>query len=193
MESYTEDNQRESDNLMNIVAVVYGVAITIALSTHPDTLLHPVSASELIPSLALLAAVLLAAFSFFSYVLAIGGSKPYDVAWTPQSPSVKWFAVIRFAVDLMLAGLYVHLLLAAVSIEAGPNSKPKLADFVFAFVLVFGGAVIVRRVRRNQWSLVSLGASVCFASYLVPDQKQNRDPQYRPCHRSHTARGCPVL
>jgi hypothetical protein len=72
MESYTETNQRESDNLMNIVAVVYGVAITIALTMSGDAILDPVSAAELIPSVALLAAVLLTAFSFYSYVLAIG-------------------------------------------------------------------------------------------------------------------------
>jgi len=60
----------------------------------------------------------------------------------------------------MLAGLYVHLLLTAVNIGPGPNAKPKLANFAFAFVLVFGGAVIVRRVRRNQWSFVSLGATI---------------------------------
>jgi hypothetical protein len=157
MESNPEYNQRESDNLMNIVAVVYGVAITIALSMRPNALLHPVSAAELIPSVALLAAVLLTAFSFYSYVLAIGGDKPYDVAWTPDSS--KWFGIIRFVVDLVLAGLYVHLLLTAVDIETGPNTKPKLADFVFAFVLVFAGAVMVRLVRRGQISGVALIAT----------------------------------
>lgn len=150
----TEENQRQSDNLMNIVAVVYGVAITIALSTSPDILLHPGSAAELIRSVALLAAVLLAAFSFYSYVLSIGGDKPYNVSWTLASG--KWFAIIRFVVDLVLAGLYVHLLLAAVNIETGPNAKPKLAGFVFAFSLVFAGAVLVRFVRRKEMSWVSL-------------------------------------
>ena len=155
LESSTEYNQRESDNLMNIVAVVYGVAMTIALSMRPDAILHPVSAAELIPSLGLLAAVLLTAFSFYSYVLAIGGDKPYDVAWTPDSDSSKWFGIIRFVVDLVLAGLYVHLLLTAVDIETGPNTKPKLAGFVFAFPLVFAGAVIVRLVRRRKLSRVA--------------------------------------
>jgi hypothetical protein len=84
---------------------------------RPDAILHPASAEDLIPSLALLSAVLLTAFSCYSYVLAIGGDKPYDVAWTTGSNSSKWFGIIRFVVDLLLAGLYVHLLLAAVSIE----------------------------------------------------------------------------
>lgn len=160
METKPERNQRESDNLMNIVAVVYGVAITIALSVRPDAILHPASAEELIPSVALLSAVLLAAFSFYSYVLAIGGDKPYDVAWTSDSNSSKWFGIIRFVVDLVLAGLYVHLLLAAVSIETGANTKPRLAGFVFAFVLVFAGAVVVRAVRRRQISWVASIATV---------------------------------
>jgi hypothetical protein len=158
LESNTENNQRKSDNLMNIVAVVYGVAITIAFSMSPDAILHPTSAAEIIPSVALLAAVLLTAFSFYSYALAIGGDKPYDVDWTPDSK--KWFGLIRFTVDLVLAGLYVHLLLAAVNIETGPNAKPKLAGFVFAFVFVFAGAVMVRAVRRKQISIVAVIATI---------------------------------
>jgi hypothetical protein len=158
MESNGEYNQRRSDNLMNIVAVVYGVAITIALSMNPDALLHPVSAAELFPSLGLLAAVLLTAFSFYSYVLAIGGDKPYNIAWT--CVSAKWYGLIRFVVDLVLAGLYVHLLFTAVDIEAGPKTKPELAGFMFAFVLVFAGAVLVRLVRRGKLSMVALIAMV---------------------------------
>jgi len=72
-ESVNEYNQRESANLMNIVAVVYGVALTTALSLRPDVLLHPLSQSNTIASLALLSAGLLTALSFFSYVLVIGG------------------------------------------------------------------------------------------------------------------------
>jgi hypothetical protein len=160
MEPYAERNQRESDNLMNIVAVVYGVAITIALSMRSDVILHPASAEELIPGMALLSAVLLTAFSFYSYVLAIGGDKPYDVAWPDDGNSSKWFGIIRFVVDLVQAGLYVHLLLTAVGIEAGANTKPRLGDFVFAFVLVFAGAVIVRVVRRRELSRVAAIATV---------------------------------
>lgn len=160
MASDGERNQRESDNLMNIVAVVYGVAITIALTSSPDAILHPASAGEIIPAVTLLSAVLLTAFSFYSYVLAIGGDKPYDVAWTRDARSSKWYGIIRFLVDLVLAGLYVHLLLTAVSIGPGADAKPELAGFVFAFVLVFAGAVMVRLVRRRQVSMVATIATV---------------------------------
>ena len=76
--------QRQSDNLMNIVAVVYGVALTAALTTHQEVLLHPLSATNILPFLALSAAGILTAFSFYIYVLSIGGGKPYDVEWTEE-------------------------------------------------------------------------------------------------------------
>jgi hypothetical protein len=61
-------------------------------------------------------------------------------------------------VDLVLAGLYVHLLLTAV--KTSPKTKPPLAGLVFAFFLVFVGVVVVRLVRRKQISMVALVAAV---------------------------------
>jgi hypothetical protein len=143
-------NDRESGNLMNIVAVIYGVALTAAISGRPGLILHPVSAPNLIPSLALLAAGLLTAFSFYGYVLSVGGDKPYDVTWTIQSNKTK--GIVRFFADLVLATLYVHLLFSATHVETGPNRTPKLTGFVFAFVLVFGAATVVWGLRgRVHW------------------------------------------
>jgi hypothetical protein len=153
-----EYNQRESDNLMNIVAVVYGVALTTAFSSHPDLLIHPLSAQYLIPSMALLAAALLTAFSFFGYVLAIGGDTPYKIAW--NTGSSNGFGVIRFLADLVLASLYVRLLFAAADVESGRNAKPKLAELAFAFVLVFAGAIAVRLIRNRKINWISLIAVV---------------------------------
>jgi hypothetical protein len=160
LSNYDQDwktyNDRESSNLMNIVAVIYGVALTAAISGRPSLILHPVSAPNLIPSLALLAAGLLTAFSFYGYVLSVGGDKPYDVTWTIGSN--KTAGIFRFLADLVLATLYVHLLLAATHVETGSNRAPKLTGFVFAFVLVFAAATIVWGLRRRlQW--VAFGAT----------------------------------
>jgi hypothetical protein len=138
-------NDRESSNLMNIVAVIYGAALTIAISRRPSLILHPVSAPNLIPSLALLAAGLLTAVSFYGYVLSVGGDQPYDVTWTIGSNKTR--GTIRFFADLVLATLYVHLLLAATHVETGPNRAPKLTGFVLAFVLVFAVATVVWGLR----------------------------------------------
>jgi len=151
-------NQRESDNLMNIVAVVYGVALTAALINSPNLLLSPVTVPHQIPSLALLVAGLLTALTFYTYVLSAGGDKPYDVTWTMQSS--KPFGILRFFVDLILASLYVHLLFVAVHVTAGPNTAPKLAGFVFAFIPVFAGAVLVRLLRGRGLHLAALFAAV---------------------------------
>lgn len=151
-------NQRESDNLMNVVAVVYGVALTTAFSSHPNLLLHPASPQYLIPGIALLAAALLTSFSFFGYVLAIGGDTPYKIAWTPSSSN--GFGIIRFLVDLVLASLYVRLLFAAADIEPGANAKPRLADLAFAFVLVFAGAIVARLIRSQNVNWIALIATV---------------------------------
>jgi hypothetical protein len=156
--SETENNQRQSDNIMNIVAVVYGVALTASLIQRPRILLNPVSAPDLVPGLALLTAGLLAAYSFYSYVLSIGANKPYDVTWTTSSS--KWYSIIRFATDLILASLYVHLLFAAVNIEAGLNTHPKLAGFVFAFFLVFVGAAVVQLARYVRVSFIKIIAAL---------------------------------
>lgn len=156
--SETENNQRQSGNIMNIVAVVYGVALTASLIQRPRILLNPVSAPDLVPGLALLTAGLLAAYSFFSYVLSIGANKPYDVTWTTSSS--KWYSIIRFATDLILASLYVHLLFAAVNIEAGLNTHPKLTGFVFAFVLVFVGAAVVQLARYVRVSFIKIIAAL---------------------------------
>ena len=153
-----ENNQRQSGNIMNIVAVVYGVALTASLIQRPRILLNPVSAPNIAPGLALLTAGLLASYSFFSYVLAIGANKPYDVTWTDSSS--KWYSIIRFAADLILASLYVHLLFAAVNIEAGLNAHPKPAGFVFAFFLVFVGAAVVQLARYCRVSFIKLIAAL---------------------------------
>lgn len=110
-------NDRESGNLMNVVAVIYGAALTLAISNRPSLILRPVSAPNLIPSLALLAAGILTAVSFYGYVLWVGGDKPYEVTWTTKSNQTK--ATFRFFVDLVLATLYVHLLFTATQIETG--------------------------------------------------------------------------
>lgn len=150
-----ENNQRQSGNIMNIVAVVYGVALTASLIQRPGILLHPLSAPNLLPGLALLTAGLLAAYSFFSYVLSIGANKPYDVTWTTSS--CKWYSIIRFATDLILASLYVHLLFAAVDIQ---NAHPRLSGFVFAFILVFAGAAVVQLARYVRISFIKLIAAL---------------------------------
>jgi hypothetical protein len=161
LNTYDQDrenyNQRESDNLMNIVAVSYGVALTAALGNRPDLLLHPVSTPHLILSLALLAAGLLTAFTFYTYVLSVGGDKPYDVTWTMQSS--KPMGILRFFADLVLASLYVHLLFAAVHVDTGPNTAPKLAGFVLAFIPVFAGAIVVRLFRGRGIHWVAVGAA----------------------------------
>jgi hypothetical protein len=151
MSNYNQDwktyNDRESVNLMNIVAVIYGVALTAAISGRPSLILHPASAPNLIPSLALLTAGILTAFSFYGYVLSVGGDKPYDVTWTMESNKTK--GIVLFLADLVLATLYVHLLFAATQIETGSNRAPKLTGFVFAFFLVFVGAAAVRGLRKS--------------------------------------------
>jgi hypothetical protein len=168
LSNYDQDwktyNDRESNNLMNIVAVIYGVALTAALSDRASLLLRPVSAPNLIPSLALLAAGLLTAFSFYGYVLSVGGDKPYDVTWTIKSN--KTMGIVRFFADLVLATLYVHLLLAAAHVGAGSNTTPKLTGFVFAFVLVFAAATVVWGVRGLGLHSVALVAT-CIAAVLL--------------------------
>jgi len=158
MAAGSEYNQRESDNLMNIVAVVYGVALTTALTRRADVLLSPLSAPYVIPSLALLGAVLLTALSFLGYVLAIGGDTPYHIAWTAGSGGGH--SVFRYLADLLLAGLYVRLLFAATDVETGPDSKPRLASLVLAYTGVFAGAIVVRLLRRGQISWLAAAAAV---------------------------------
>ena len=157
-------NDRESSNLMNIVAVIYGVALTAAISGRPSLILHPVSAPNLIPSLALLAAGLLTAFSFYGYVLSVGGDKPYDVTWTIGSNKTR--GIVRFFADLVLAALYVHLLFSATHVETGSNRVPKLTGFVFAFVLVFAAATVVWGLRRRL-NLVAFGATAVAIALLL--------------------------
>jgi hypothetical protein len=162
-------NDRESGNLMNVVAVIYGVALTAAISSRPSLILRPVSAPNLIPSLALLAAGILTAFSFYGYVLWVGGDKPYDVTWTINSNQTK--GIFRFFTDLVLATLYVHLLFTATQIETGSNRAPKLTGFVFAFLLVFAAAILVYGLRhKGPWARsnvpwVAIGAT-CIAALL---------------------------
>jgi hypothetical protein len=142
---WNEYNQRQSGNLMNVVAVIYGVALAVALSNRPSLLLRPMTTANIIPSLALLAAGLLTAYAFYSYVLSVGGDRPYIVAWTLKSS--QWGGIFRFFTDLVLAVLYVHLLFAAVRIKAGRATAPSLDGLMFAFILVFLGAVLVWWVR----------------------------------------------
>ena len=168
-DTYEQDkkdyNKHESDNLMNIVAVIYGVALTAALINRPNLLLRPVTVPHQIPSFALLVAGLLTALTFYGYVLSIGGDRPYDVVWTMDSS--KPLGIVRFFADLILASLYVHLLFVAVHVTAGPNTAPKLAGFAFAFIPVFVGAIIVRSFRGRFLNWANLVAFVAAALTFV--------------------------
>jgi hypothetical protein len=59
------DSLRKSDGLTRIVAVVYGVALTQALTKNPDIVLHPLTLDNQITALALLAAAVLGGYAFF--------------------------------------------------------------------------------------------------------------------------------
>ena len=132
------------------------MALTTALSQHPEFLLHPLSTPNVIPSLALLAAGFLSALSFFSYVLVIGGDMPYRIAWSLGSSG--GVGVIRFLADLILAVLYVRLLFAAADVPTG--RAPGLAGFSFAFIPVFIGAMAVRLLRSQRMHWTALIASL---------------------------------
>jgi hypothetical protein len=142
---FKSDNQRQSDNLMNIVAVIYGVALTAAFISRPHVIIDPVSRRYAVANLALLAAALLTALSFYGYVLALGGDKPYRVAFSKTSANGR--DVFLFFFDLALAGLYVRLLYVAANVTIGPKTKPELASFVFALLPVWVGLMGVRSFR----------------------------------------------
>ena len=154
MAAGSEYNQRESDNLMNIVAVVYGVALTTALTSPAGR--APASAIRAVPYPQPGAAgggVLFTALSFLSYVLAIGGDAPYNIAWTPGSSGGR--SVFRYLADLLLAGLYVRLLFAATDVGTGPGSKPQARR---------SGARLHRRVRRGDCGAVGAPGGIELAS-----------------------------
>lgn len=158
-----EYSQRESGNLMNIVAVVYGVALTAALTSHQEVLIHPLSTINILPFMALSAAGMLTAYSFYTYVLSIGGDSPYSITWSEESMALH--GVFRFATDLMLAVICVRLLFSSADVQAGSKLAPRLTGFVFSFVLFFAGAVVVRAVRRKAINWAGLVAAVVFLGF----------------------------
>jgi hypothetical protein len=151
------DYRHESEKLMNVVIVIYGAALTVALTKRPRLLLHPAIAPNRIPSLALVAAGLLTVSAFYGYVLFVGGKKGYDINRDGVSTPP---AIIRFAVDLVLAILYVHLLFAAVQIGVGTKKPPDLDGLMLAFILVFLGAVVVWASRGLGMHWVAIGGAV---------------------------------
>jgi hypothetical protein len=155
--------QRKSDALTRIVAVVYGVAITQALTRNPDIILHPRTPANQQAAIALAAAIILGSYGFFSYTLAVDGAFSYNISW-PISTGQPWsnsklIGAGRFALDLIVAGLYVQFLLAAASLGTVPPptplnhytpqvpSNPSLRDLFMSLALAMAGVFVSRSIR----------------------------------------------
>jgi hypothetical protein len=152
----SSDSATKSQSLMEIVAVVYGVAVTLALTLHSQVLLHPSKSVNRLPALVLLAALILTCYAFFSYVLVIGGgAHVYRVGWTANKGWHEQLSdPVRFAADLVLAGLYVRLLLAATEVPVGPKTSPSFRDLFLSTGFVMLGVLGVRLLRygfANLW------------------------------------------
>jgi hypothetical protein len=135
----------QSDKLMQIVTVVYGVSLTSAFTKNSDLVLDPFH-QNLIQFLCLVCAALLSCYGFFAYVLAVSSDYPYDVRWTVAS--AKASEALRFATDLVLAVLYVRMLLFAANLKpATANSHQGLSGFFYAIAMTMFWACIVRILR----------------------------------------------
>ena len=152
----TPDERRQSQALVGIVSVIYGVAIAISLTAIPAVLLHPWSDHHLMTTLAVAAAVVLSIYGFFSYVLAVGRDEySYRLLWQRGKDLAETKRdARRFVIDVILAGAYVRLLLGATEVTASsvrstvrPPSVPTVAAFVSGFAIVFGLVCIVRVAR----------------------------------------------
>lgn len=147
----TQASVKISDGLAGITVVVYGVAITQALTTNGDVLLHPFTTANHVAAVGLVAAVILSIYGFFSYILAIQGPYSYNIYLTPARGK-KWDAM-RFAYDLVVAGLYVRFLLAATvlgdPVYSGgmPPRGPDLRLLFDNLALVMMGIVVSRVIR----------------------------------------------
>jgi hypothetical protein len=139
---------------MNVVSVVYGAGLTLALTARGgEVLLNPTSSAHGFASLALLDASLLGAYAFFSYSLSVGGSRAYNITWTKGDGS-KGAEALRFGTDLVLAVLYVRLFLRAATVSESDGAAPRLEQYFVAYIAVFVAAAVVRRWRYGRLGVV---------------------------------------
>jgi hypothetical protein len=157
-----------SQGLVSIVAVVYGLGLVNGLTMHPDVVLNPQRASYIVPALALFAALLLTSYSFFGFVLTRSDEEPYSIIWTTESSG--WIGAIDFAADLLIAGLYVRLITAALEIplSSGPHLEPvpNLKPFIVSLVPLFAVALIVRLLRAIHRGKPKLPILVTFGALV---------------------------
>ncbi len=138
----------QSDNLMRIVAVVYGVALTQALINRTSVIQDPLAPENIIPVLSLACVALLSCYAYFAYVMAVSTDHSYTVEWTKTA--LNWKGSLRFATDLGLSVLYVWLLFVTIR-STDPSTHletaPDLRPVWFAILVVMVGAAFVRIVR----------------------------------------------
>ncbi len=158
--SAKETELEQSRDLVRIVSVVYGVALTQAVVLNRQVVLHPVASTHSATALAIFAAVWFATYGYFSYVLALGSrTYSYRIYWSGTSTTDRSNQgrrrrdTIRFCVDLLLAGAYAWLLVAAADVTPtgahnhNPPSLLKVVTYLCGFALVLAIASVVRLLR----------------------------------------------
>lgn len=154
------DARDQSRELVSIVSIIYGVAITFALTDSRDVVLRPWELNRRIPALALATVLALAVYAYYSYVLVLDRSEfRYDMYWrrsgvtipdaidSNRHPTTTWlrwrFEPLRFLLDVALAGAYVRLFLAAADLRTVPDhpTPPRLTNYFASLAVVFFFAV----------------------------------------------------
>ncbi len=182
-----------SQALVTIVTVVYGVAITAALTEQSGVVFNPQRAPYFIPGFALLATLLLASYFFFSYVLARAGRFPYrNLEWSPTNSG--WRGAVSFGADLLLAALFVRTIALASAIPtSNPSScpahkismcsPPDLTGLLASFVLIFALSALTRLIRSDNklTTLVPAAGGLAFLALALVDHyvgKSRRNDLY---------------
>lgn len=168
------DEKARSQGLVQIVTVVYGVALTavlvVGVKGHPSALIRPQIHWR--NSVILLAACLFSVYGYFSYVMSLASSQfAYRTSKLEEIEGkkrrlnewVRLWNLGRFGADLILAVLYVRVLLLATVV-----GRSNVHNLLVAMGMVYGWVVVVRLVRyglhrqivRNVPSAVALPYSV---------------------------------
>lgn len=139
----TDRDRRISDQLVRLVQIVFGLVLAQSFLLHRDVVLHPASAKNLLPALALATVYITTVLSWIDWHVTME-VRPYN--FNPRN-RYRVTEQLRLGLDLLVVTVYAYLLLSIDELKKAPNEG--VSSFLVGFPAVFATYLLSGLARRR--------------------------------------------
>jgi len=151
------ERKDQSNDLVRIVAVLYGIVLIQSLFESPAIVLHPFEHQNQVAALAMVVVFSAAGWRFLGFSLNMQRF-PYDVRWVKGKSHRTGAEEARFPVDVLVALGFAILLLLAISF-ARPRDVD-LTKFYVTLTITYVLALLSDELRSHLWDVRTIRSSV---------------------------------